>query len=887
LSNSTIHPGRRLARGLTALGCAGTLAAWMAVGARLAADAQARFTAFGEAREQLFERHVRRVLDVALSHQGLLLASDDVSEAEFRTHFEILRVRENLPEVLSVRLDTWDPVGRRLSMRYRVPDGTAGVAEPWCDLRRAAMTEAARHGHGSVLTAPHRLAEGPMGVEFGLPVFRRDSLLGLVNLSIDLERLVMTVLPEGVNLPYRVRLHDIGTVDGAETMAVNLYDSARQTPAPAGPMAWVPWWPSWHAALASPALERRHVIEIGRRLWQLEIAQPPVVHLWQSEAWLVLLSGALSTLLLGLGLGRLQRRVEHSAEALRAMDQRVASDGVRLRGIVDQSTDGIITFDADGVVQSANPAAAAMFGHSALSGRALSDLVAPADQPALQRHLDGLSDGSTPAGERLVMQAVRADGTQIPLALVCRPLLTATRGGECLGTLRDLSSGQRVAAALHKLAYRDALTGLVNREAFQKHLAQVLEHRRAQPPADRQAPLCLLLIDLDRLQKINETLGYPTGDRVLLETAARLRAALEESDMLARLGGDEFAVLLEGAQALARGQTVARAVLRQVSEPMEVDGHPLRVTTSIGITSLGHAADLDGVTLMGQADSALWMAKQSGGSQLHVHHHQDRQLSPERLQLEVDLHRALERRELELYFQPQFDCRTRTLVGAEALLRWHHRSQGMVAPDVFIPMAEASGLIVPIGRWVLDEACRQARCWAATGAPSLTVAVNLASRQLVDDDVLGAVREALVRHGLAPQSLELEITESAAVTDIEQARGLLDQLAGLGVAVSIDDFGVGYSSLSYLRDLPVQRFKIDRSFLANVPQDAGSSRLVSAMVAMAGSLGVGLVAEGVETPEQLAFLAEQHCDVVQGYLLGRPMPADEFLRRLRSEWLTS
>jgi EAL domain-containing protein (putative c-di-GMP-specific phosphodiesterase class I) len=290
---------------------------------------------------------------------------------------------------------------------------------------------------------------------------------------------------------------------------------------------------------------------------------------------------------------------------------------------------------------------------------------------------------------------------------------------------------------------------------------------------------------------------------------------------------------------------------------------------------------------MSQADAAMYVAKNAGRSQLHVHHREDRLHSPAQLQLEVDLHRALERKELELYFQPQFDCRTRALVGAEALLRWHHRSQGMVPPADFIPIAEESGLIVPIGRWVLDEACRHAHAWCeATGRP-LSVAVNLSSRQMVDDDIVGAVRESLARHAVVPQSLELEITESAAVTDTEQARGLLNRLAALGVSVSIDDFGVGYSSLSYLRDLPVQRFKIDRSFLVNVPHDAGSTRLVSAMISMARSLEVGLVAEGVETDEQLDFLAEQHCDVAQGYLLGKPLPAPEFMRCLREEWLIS
>lgn len=896
-----VRLSRWLVHGLVLLGSVVTLMAWLTVGDRLAADAQARFTAFGEAREQLFERHVRRVLDVGLSYQGLFLASEDVSAQEFRTHFDILRVRDHLPEILSVRLDTWDPVQRRLSMHYREPGGVPAAADLWADPRRVQATEAARDGQFGVLTAPHRLPDGSEGVEFGLPVYResrsgagtgrtaprRALFRGLVQLSIDLDRLVMAVLPEGPTLPYHVRILDIGTLDEASAAPIVLHDSDRQAPARpvATPQSW--HWP-WAVVPDTAALERRHVIEVGRRLWLLELSRPVVDYRWQAEAVLVLLCGALGTLVLALGLRGLLRRVERSDEELRVLGRQVASDSVRLHGIVDQSTDGIVTFDAEGVVQSANPAALAMFGGHALAGRTLASLVTSTDRAALARHLAGLSDGSAWASERLDLQALRADGHPFACALVCRPLLTATRGGECLGLLRDLSAGVRAAEALHKLAHRDALTGLVNREAFQKHLTMVLADRHV-PGADPAVPLAMLIIDLDRFQTVNETLGHPAGDRVLLETAARLRSALEEADTLARLGGDEFAVLLVGPQALVRHLTLARDLLRQVSEPLEVDGHSLRVTASIGITTLGVPTqgdgETDGVVLMGRADSALSVAKQAGGSRLHVHAPQDRQRSPQQLQLEVDLHRALERHELELYFQPQFASSTRALVGAEALLRWHHPRHGMVPPDVFVPMAEASGLIVPIGRWVLDEACRQARLWQVGSPRPLTVAVNIASRQLVDDDVLAAVREALARHGLPPQALELEITERAAVTDIEQARGLLDRLVALGVGVSIDDFGVGYSSLSYLRDLPVQRFKIDRSFLAEVPGDPGSSRLVSAMVSMANSLGVGLVAEGVETLEQLAFLAQENCEVVQGYLLGRPMPAAEFLRRLRDDWL--
>ena len=885
---------RWLGRTLFGLGCAITLMAWHSVAERLAVDAQARFNAFGEARELLFDRHVKRLADVARSFQGLLLASDDVSSEEFRTHYDILQVQTNLPEVVSVRLDTWRVPAQQLMTRYREPAVGGPWGNPVVDSARAQWIEAARDGNLCVVTPPYRLLEGFVGVDIGVPVYqqvgghgdpgtverRRKAFQGQVSVSIDLGRVIATVMPEGVNLPYRVRVSDIGTVEGIGQSEVVVYEGGGPVESKA-----MPWTSAWSVA----APDRRFVIEVGQRLWMLSIHQAPVVYWLRAEALLVLLTGALGTLLLALTMRHQQRRVDLSAEAVRVQNQQAALDDARLRGVTDQSTEGIITFDAAGVLMAANPAALVMFRRVALVGQSLFDLVNAADQPSLRDHLCHLAGaGPAVAGSRIELRAVRPDGTTFPFLLVCRPLVTAAPGGEYLGMLQDLSAGLRAAAAMRKLAQHDALTGLINREAFQRCLAQALEDRRISIDSGVPVSLAMMIIDLDRFKKINETLGHLVGDRVLLEIAARLRAGLDEEVVLARLGGDEFAVLMSEPDALVHIETVARRVLKLLSEPLEVDGQRLRVSGSIGITGLA-ASDgvdgVDGVEMMSQADSAMYVAKNAGRSQLHVHHREDRQHSPEQLQLEVDLHRALDRKELELYFQPQFDCQTRGLVGAEALLRWHHYSKGMVSPVDFIPMAEESGLIVPIGRWVLDEACRHARTWHdLTGRP-LSVAVNLSTRQMVDDDIVTAVRESLARHALPAQSLELEITESAAVTDTQQARGLLNRLAELGVSVSIDDFGVGYSSLSYLRDLPVQRFKIDRSFLVNVPQDAGSSRLVSAMISMARSLEVGLVAEGVETSEQLDFLAEQHCDVAQGYLLGRPVPAPEFMRLLREKWL--
>jgi len=888
---------RWLGRWLVALGCVVTLVSWGVVAERLAQDAQARFTAFAEARELLFDRHVKRLVDVARSFQGLFLSSEDVSPAGFNVHYDILHVRENLPEVVSVHLDVWDAGRRRLSTRYRQPGDNGPHADPVVDADRARWIELARDSNACTLTLPHRLPEGFEGIDIGVPIYRpiglqgdpgsaglrRQRFMGLVHVSVDLGRLIANVVPEGVALSYRVKFSDIGTIDGGRGQPeIVLFEGGgggddRLLALP------------WLDALRGPVLDRRYVIEVGQRLWMLSLHQDPVLYLLRAEALLVLLSGALGTLVLAMTLRQMQRRADRSVDVVRAMDRQAEFDNARLRGVIDQSTEGIITFDADGRVLAANPAAHAMFRRGALCAELLSDLIAPEDRPVLLDGLRGLGHAGASAEDvRIELRALRGDGSEFPMSLNCRTLLLAAPRGEWLGLLHDQSVSLRAAAAMRKLAQHDALTGLINREAFQKRLAQALTELRAGAATGASVPLAMMIIDLDRFKKINETLGHLVGDRVLLEIAARLRGALDDQALLARLGGDEFAVLLVEPDALRHIEAHARGILRLLSEPLEIDGHRLRVSGSIGIAGVEGGEDLasvDDVALMSQADSAMYVAKNAGRSQLHVHRREDHQHSPAQLQLEVDLHRALERQELELYFQPQFDCRTRALVGAEALLRWKHHSQGMVSPVEFIPMAEESGLIVPIGRWVLDEACRHALTWQAVAGRPLSVAVNLASRQMVDDDIVSAVRESLARHALPASLLELEITESSAVTDAVQARGLLNRLADLGVSVSIDDFGVGYSSLSYLRDLPVQRFKIDRSFLANVPRDAGSSRLVSAMISMARSLEVGLVAEGVETQEQLDFLAQQQCDVAQGFLLGRPVPAPEFMRRLRDEWL--
>jgi diguanylate cyclase (GGDEF)-like protein/PAS domain S-box-containing protein len=872
-----------------------TLVAWFGVARRLDAEDEARFLAFSRARQVLFGDHLASLTQTVRSFQGLFLASESVSADEFTTHFRILNVGDSQPEVLGVQFMP-SPAGVAAAYDeagYHQPEGSLAVASPAFDLppeddtEWRAMLRTSRDSGQPDLMPPRTLSGGGVGLVLTAPVYRagvvpaqvderQRAYLGHVDVVIDAGRLMGRVLPEGATLPYRVRVIDIGAMEAARRGPVRWVHDTR--PEVGGPV------PALEPErLADEAHLQRFVTQVGQRLWVLSFQRDPVNALAAPQALLALLAGGAVTTLLGVMLHGLLRRHEQSADAIRRLDAQVESDDARLRGVIDQSGDGIVSMDPAGVLLSANPAAQAMFGLSGLQlrGRALTDLAAVVDRERVLRQLAEPGAGADAVPCRIEFQALRADGSTFPLRMTLREI-GGPAGRECLGVLRDLSASARPAAVGRRLAQHDTLTGMLNRDAFQQHLRDALAAQRARVavPDAPASPLAMMVIDLDRFKKINETLGHQVGDRVLLAMAGRLRGVVGEGLTLARLGGDEFAVLRVADGTPFDVEPVATRILKTLSEPLEVDGHSLRLSASIGIATTVDARDIDDITLMSRADSAMYLAKNAGRSQYHVHRQEDRQTQPQQLRLEADLHGAIERQELELHFQPQFDCRTGRLVGAEALLRWRHRQLGMVSPVQFIPLAEESGLIVPIGRWVLDEACRQARLWQTAGGRAISVAVNLSTRQMMDDDVVGAVRDALARHDLSPGRLELEITESAAVSDTEQARGMLDRLGEIGVSVSIDDFGVGYSSLSYLRDLPVKRFKIDRSFLTNVPGDPGSSRLVSAMVSMARSLEVELVAEGVEHADQLDFLVEQGCDVAQGYLLGRPIPGRDFLERL-------
>ena len=436
---------------------------------------------------------------------------------------------------------------------------------------------------------------------------------------------------------------------------------------------------------------------------------------------------------------------------------------------------------------------------------------------------------------------------------------------------------KRAEEELAYMAQYDPLTGLANRALFRDRL----EHALAR--AERNGNLvALMFLDLDRFKAVNDTLGHSYGDELLKEVARRVEGRVRESDTVARLGGDEFAIVLEDLSYAQDAIPVAQDILDLVSQPLVLDGHEVFVTGSIGIAVRPPS---EGDRLLKDADAAMYRAKQRGRNSHEFYTEEMNVQAHERLALERDLRRALDREEFLLHYQPQVDLATGKIVGAEALLRWQHPERGLVSPGEFIPVLEDTGMIVPVGEWVLRTACRQGRVWQESGLGPLRVAANLSARQFGQEGLVDTVAGILEETGLDSLTLELEITESLLMDDVEASTQALTELkrSVSGIRIAIDDFGTGYSSLYRLKTLPIDLIKIDRSFVRDIAADPDDAAIVTAILGLAHNLRLEVIAEGVETGEQMAFLRERGCDLAQGYYLSRPIPAGELTELLGKE----
>jgi diguanylate cyclase (GGDEF)-like protein/PAS domain S-box-containing protein len=544
--------------------------------------------------------------------------------------------------------------------------------------------------------------------------------------------------------------------------------------------------------------------------------------------------------------------------------------------ILDQIHESVLTMDMNGFIISWNKGAERLFGYSAVEavGRNILFLY---DDEDMSFHDAFLEHG----GRLMEVRRKKKSGEVFWASLSLSALRDINdRSVGLIAYLTDITERKMAEERIHHLAYYDALTGLPNRSLLTKLVDQALMVAQR-----NKAHGCVLFIDLNRFKMINDTLGRSIGDELLCEVARRFRTVLRDQDLVARLGGDEFAVGLFDIGQHFEASMVAQKLLGTLNTPIIIDGHDLRVGGSVGISVYpqdGHDAE----TLLRLADIAMYRAKQEGGAEGdHVaFYSQDmNQGMQERMRIETGLRHALGNGELLLHYQPKFSIDTGKIIGAEALVRWRHPQRGLVPPAEFIPLAEATGLVVQVGEWVLEAACAQAQVWKDAGLPPIRLAVNVSAREFTSA-LPGRVSETLKRYGLEPSWLELEITESTLMHNIDRVIGIMDRITALGVTLSLDDFGTGYSSLSYLKRFPIDTLKIDRSFTIGIPGDVNDCAIANTIISIAQQLKHKVIAEGVETVEQLAFLKNSGCDEVQGYLFSRPLEAAAFEQALRENW---
>jgi diguanylate cyclase (GGDEF)-like protein/PAS domain S-box-containing protein len=545
--------------------------------------------------------------------------------------------------------------------------------------------------------------------------------------------------------------------------------------------------------------------------------------------------------------------------------------------ILDQINESVLTMDQTGYITSWNKGAERLFGYSALEAVGRSILFLYVDEDTAF-HDAFMEQG----GQVMEVRRRKKSGEVFWASMSLAPLKDENgRASGLIAYLSDITERKRTEEKLHELAYRDTLTSLPNRALLTKLLDQSIAVAQR-----NEASGCVLFIDLNRFKPINNALGRRIGDELLRQVAHRFRTALRDQDVVARLSGDEFAVGLFDLHQHFEATTVARKLQASLAEPFLIDGHHLRVGASIGI-SVYPQDGADAESLLRQADIAMARAKQGSNGDDESVAYYSREMNhdmQERMRLETDLRGALLNGELLLHYQPKFEIGSKVIMGAEALVRWLHPQRGLIAPADFIPLAESTGLIVPLGEWVLEEACTQAAQWMRAGLPPFRVAVNVSAREF-SASLPSRVAATLDRHGLEPGWLELEITESTLMHDIERVINIMDQITALGVSLSLDDFGTGYSSLSYLKRFPIDTLKIDRSFTTGIPEDGSDCAIASTIISIGQQLGHRVIAEGVETAEQLDFLRGAGCDEVQGYLFSRPLAALPFEEALRASWL--
>ena len=558
--------------------------------------------------------------------------------------------------------------------------------------------------------------------------------------------------------------------------------------------------------------------------------------------------------------------------------------------LFENASDLIQSISLDGSVLFVNRAWRDVLGYSAadLEKMSIFDVIVPEDRSHCRERLEALLDGQRlPPAE---VTFLRKDGGRVLLEGDVSLRRKNDKPHSVRAIYRNISERKAAEVKIHQLAYYDGLTGLPNRTLLQDRLAHAIADARR-----FGHHLGLIFIDLDQFKKINDSLGHSVGDLMLIEVARRLRSILRENDTAARMGGDEFVVILSGFHNVSNVPHIAEKILLKLSEPYSLAGHQLTNSGSLGIAL--YPQDGEGSEeLMRNADLAMYAAKNERGNNFKFYSQQMNDNAVAQLKIENDLRTALQQEQLVLHYQPQIDWSTKTICGVEALLRWQHPERGLLLPEMFIPAAEDTGIIVDIGSWVVRQACldistlsesqlQQGLFSDATVMSEMNLSINCSGRQFDHPQLVEEVIDALHISGLPAERLELEITETVLMERPDDARKLIERLAGVGVRFALDDFGTGYSSLAYLKHFPVHRLKIDQSFLVDIMHDNNNAAIVETIISMARNMGLEVIAEGVETVDQVSFLYDRQCSVMQGFVFAEPMPLEQLSEYLSDNFV--
>lgn len=567
-----------------------------------------------------------------------------------------------------------------------------------------------------------------------------------------------------------------------------------------------------------------------------------------------------------------ERSLELASDELLARNASLKGSEEYFRSLIEKSHDVILVLDTESHVTYVSPSISRVMGYAAddVNGLSALTLVHPDDIAETTKSFERTAL-DTNEDVAIEFRGRHADGTWRVLEAMSRQITGAEGQVSVVINFRDVTERKRTEEMIRFMAYHDALTGLPNRDLLRDRMDQAVSQVRRS-----EEHLAVIYLDLDRLKSVNDSVGHPAGDDVLREVSKRLSDISRDGDTVARLGGDEFTLLMPQLHNVQEAVTLANRVLESLRKPVTVSGQQFRITASIGLAVFPDDGR-DSDTLVRNADAAMYRAKEQGRDNLQLYAASMNASIAARLALERELVQAQERGEFVLYYQQIATVATGRVRGAEALIRWQHPDRGLVPPDEFIPIAEETGLILQIGAWVLETACQQGAEWERM-CPGFRVAVNVSAKQLQEPNFVALVRDALWNSGISPDALELEVTETAAMANPARVAQTLGALGSMGVRPVIDDFGTGYSSLSHLKQLPVVKLKIDKSFTHGVASTPDDAAIVSATIAMAHALKLSVTAEGIETQEQLDFYRALGCDEMQGYLLGKPGKADEITR---------